>query len=186
MAITQTANFNLSKPDDAEFADVDLLNANWDIVDTELDRVDDEVNTEVALRERFMGGIRRTTADTATSGATEKVFITAPSINLTNAKTYRVKLWVRYVSSATAQHFVIRLREDNLTGTVMADLETRTIDIAGAAYVEYIEFFYTAAATAGKVFVGTINRQSGAGTGTVQAQTHLTVEELGVVTINTV
>lgn len=41
---TETTNYNLTKPDMTDYADIRVLNANMDIIDTQLKLLRDEIN----------------------------------------------------------------------------------------------------------------------------------------------
>ena len=41
---TETTNYNLTKPDMTDYADIRVLNANMDIIDTQLKLLQDEIN----------------------------------------------------------------------------------------------------------------------------------------------
>jgi hypothetical protein len=174
---TATANYGLIKPDDEEFYDIDVFNDNADDIDTELFRVD-------TTMEKLILGKRRTTNDAATSGTTEKVCITLASVPLVANATHRVRMYVRVSGNTAADHAAIRIREDNLTGTIVAVVETPDVTGTGAGYTEIVEGFYITGGSPGsKTFVGTIVRQSGSGTFTVLTETNLSVIRVGNTTI---
>lgn len=115
-----------------------------------------DVNTRMATTIR--------TSDTSTVTTTETV-ADSVTASLVSGEKYRVRWAVGYTSDTAADTVFLRLRQDNVSGTVMTLVrgDNRVTNGAGSRWVAEVEAEYTAAATGSKTFVGTYVRASGSG-----------------------
>ncbi len=108
--------------------------------------------------ERIATAIRTTSTGTFTSTETQSDTVTAALIN---GRTYKIAWWGLPTSSVAGDAALIRVREDNLTGTL---LQAGRVHIGAATgFAAYFEVHYTAAATGDKTFIVSGQRSSGTG-----------------------
>ncbi len=93
-----------------------------------------------------------------TTTETTFISVTAP---LVNGRTYRVRLISHIGSSVNGDRGLVRIREDDDTGTQL-QVERIHIPVAGS-YPGHTEVEYTATASGDKTFVATLVRESGTG-----------------------
>ncbi|TAJ21830.1 MAG: hypothetical protein EPO65_00585 [Dehalococcoidia bacterium] len=131
--------------------------------------------------EAWHGGRIATT--TATSNST--TFTTTETVTdsvtaaLVNGERYLVEFWAGFASSVANDQVQVNLREDNLTGTLLA-FDVGVMPIASVIKAFYVRREYTATATGNKTFVATGDRY--AGTGNVYRGAASTVPALLTVT----
>ena len=132
-----------------------------------------DVNTRIATTIR--------TSDTSTVTSTETIADSAAA-SLVSGEKYRVKWDVGYTSDTTADTVFLKIREDNVSGTVLTLVrgDVRVTNGAGSRWKTTAEAEYTAVATGSKTFVGTYVRASGSGAVKIVAAatypTYLTVD----------
>lgn len=102
------------------------------------------------------------TTDSATFTGTETVIGTVTAA-LVSGRTYRVRVHTRIGTTVANDIAIVRLREDNVTGTEMTSARSGAMDTSGLGNVITAEAEYTAAATANKTFVVTGIRTTGTG-----------------------
>lgn len=101
------------------------------------------------------------TSDSATFTTTETT-IASVTAALVSGRTYRVRVTIRIASTVANDITIVRLREDNATGTEMTSGRI-TLETSGLGNVLTIEAEYTAGATANKTFVAAGIRTAGTG-----------------------
>jgi hypothetical protein len=121
--------------------------------------------------ERRVGTTTRT-SDTSTVTTTETVADSVTAF-LVAGRTYRVRWVVGYTSDVAGDSLFLRVREDTVSGTVMAVSRgySPLTNGAGSRWVVVAEAEYTPGSSASKTFVGTYNRASGTGNVKVTAGT---------------
>jgi hypothetical protein len=118
--------------------------------------------------------------ETNSSAYTAETVLDTTTVPVVNGRRYRI-IWDSEISSSvnsTAETDRVRIREDNITGTV---LQTRTITLPNAvAAPAHVEARFTATSTGNKTFVVTGSRLGGTGShisgGNSSAPTILAVE----------
>lgn len=106
-----------------------------------------------------------------TSTFTAETLVDSVTANLVNGATYRITWAFAAVSTVAADLVRVRLREDNVTGTIR-QLGGVYISHSGQKLLGRIEGEYTATATGSKTFVGTSMRFAGTGNITHNASTN--------------
>lgn len=140
--------------------------------------------THVRFANVLIGGIERITADASTSGTTEKIWATTPTLALDAASTYEVEAGMKYSSTVAADDYVMRIREDNISGAIRIAFATTKVSSASTGYwLTFKAFFKTTGAVGAKQFVGTIQRLSGTGTCPTDANSYLVVRRVGTSTV---
>jgi hypothetical protein len=133
----------------------------------------------------LLGATVRVNPDTATSGTTEKVFVTSNTFPLDPNTTYRVRVGLRYLNSNTGDRYSIRIREDSLTGAEALHVEL-PVNTVIAGYWKVVEYVHINGGTAiNKPWVGTLQRFSGSGTIQALEKTFISVERLSANTVIT-
>lgn len=121
-----------------------------------------------------------TTSSTSTFTTTETVTDTI-SANLINGETYSVDCYQMWNGSNTADHVLVTLREDNLTGTAR---QQRSVACTNTSrwFGTVLHLEYTAAATGAKTFVVTGVRVAGAGNitrgGSADAPSYIVIQQV--------
>lgn len=106
--------------------------------------------------------IATTIRTTNTSTFTAETSINTVAASLENGKTYRVR-WVTDVASSVINDVArFRLREDNVSGTVL-QLVNQEVHRASTDFQAILEAEYTAVATGSKTFAATCQRVTGTG-----------------------
>lgn len=121
---------------------------------------------ETIIAGKIPGERIATTVETSTSGgigATDTVVSTVTAA-LVSGRIYRVTFDYAYQVStnASTDHWFLRIREDNLTGTQLQGRRVHSSTNA-SAMPDHTEVEYTAASTGNKTFVVTVIRTGGAG-----------------------
>jgi hypothetical protein len=112
--------------------------------------------------------IETTTATSDSSGwtTTETVALTLV-VPVIIGRTYKIVVDASYASSVDGDVEFVRIRENNVTGTTIHS--SRIVVQDGAGVRAHAEVEWTAPATANKMFVLTGERESGTGTGRIDA-----------------
>jgi hypothetical protein len=132
----------------------------------------------------LVSGIYRITDDAATSAGTERVAMSTGAVALDANTTYRVRAFFRYSGTVSADRFSFRIREDTIGGAARVTIEDKPIFAVGAGTNVVVEYPHiTSTSVVSKAWVGTIVRQAGTGTGTVAAQSFITIERMGTDTV---
>jgi hypothetical protein len=130
--------------------------------------------------EKTIGGITRVTDDSDTSGITEKAVVTTGTIALEASSLYIVELHVYFLVATSGDKFDVQLRETSVAGTLLQSVNgivTAAANVNQEAVIHYPVITTTAV---NKVYVGTLNRNAGAGVAHAKIGTHLRVKRLGV------
>lgn len=132
---------------------------------------------------QVVGGIRRTTNASATSGTTELTVMTTPALALQASGLFYVHANVSWDASTAGDRFIFRIRQDSGAGTIM--LQPVQPDTAQALpyFSDFGAYFTTTTALPSKVFVATAQRLAGTGTCTVTSNSSLVVYQLGADTL---
>lgn len=114
------------------------------------------------LNERLATTVRTTDSGTVT---TTETIADSVSAVLVSGRRYKIKWSVGYTSSIAADSLFLRIREDNVSGTVASLVRAYSplTNGAGSRWAAIVEAEYTAVASAAKTFVGTYVRASGTG-----------------------
>lgn len=126
--------------------------------------------------ERIAGTLRTSSVGTFTTTETIVDTVTAA---LVSGRTYGVWVFNQTQSSVAGDAVGCKIREDNVSGTILANQRQEMSD-SGAGYgvAQYVE--YTASATANKTFVATQVRSTGTGNitaaGSANQQANIYVE----------
>ncbi len=110
------------------------------------------------------------TADSATFTTTETIVQTVTAA-LVTGRLYRVYWFGHWGSSVAADRFQWRIREDNVSGTILQELTAQSTAIHGGASLGeqvILEAEFTAVATGNKPFAVTGVRSSGTGNGQLE------------------
>lgn len=127
--------------------------------------------------ERIADGPRTSSVGSITTTETIVDTVTAA---LVSGRKYGIWWFAQVQSTVANDQAGIKIREDNVSGTIKANQRAPELVSTGTAYpiAQYIE--YTASATANKTFVGTIVRSVGTGTltagGSANQQANIYVE----------
>jgi hypothetical protein len=127
----------------------------------------------------LVGGFVRTTTAGPTSGATELVGITTPTLSLEANSTYKVELWGQHHVDTAASAFTWQMRQDNISGAVLGAQAHWRADDTGFGYVAWVVAYVVTTVAVSRAFVGTLVRVVGTGTATIRANTSLTVWRVG-------
>lgn len=128
---------------------------------------------------QLIGGKRRTTNATATSGTTELVVLDTPALSLLASSLYKVEASPMWSPSASGDNYIFRIRQTNLAGAVVAQVTAPGTDLVVPYGTHIAAPYITTSAEASKVFVLTVERLGGTGTCTVNDKTMLTVTYQG-------
>lgn len=115
----------------------------------------------------LIGEVVRTSASSAFT--TTEVVLDTVTVNLVSGVTYRITCDTQFgTSSATTtttafERVRAQIREDNVSGTVIALRDVTTVLGGGVSYPMFLQARFVAASTASKTFVGTGDRITGAG-----------------------
>lgn len=133
-----------------------------------------------------VGGLWRITNSPSTSGTTEMVWATTPTLALAANETYEV-IGEMYVlnSAAAADLYIGRIRDTNVSGTQRAgiDIYPTTTFGQGPYAAAIMTYTFTTSVAGNYVFCGTIQRSSGAETAQVNAGSKLYVVLKGSSTV---
>lgn len=133
--------------------------------------------TAAALTEAtttLVGGVLRTSTDTATSGTTEKAWATTTSISLYANTTYYVVCDLFWNNSNSGDVFFFRLRDTNTSGTIYSGIVGPT-GLGGGPYPTRHSYTFTTSTATSKTFAACLVRGSGSGTATVQINSRVSV-----------
>lgn len=109
----QTTNYDLVKPDVEELINVEIINANYDIIDTELKAVSDVANaggSGVNEYHRYMTSAL--THDDVGNTEVNMPKLAIENIPITNAQLHKIDGSILIVPSAAGIQITIRLRRD--------------------------------------------------------------------------
>lgn len=130
--------------------------------------------------EHYRVGVRRT-SDSANIAGTETVVLTFPSSELLSPSTYMVEAWLRLSTDVPNTIAAIRIRENNISGTVVGSSSKRvsTAAIGDPPHVAlgFARVEVTSPTT--KVYVVTVQRSSGAGNLRVWAESYAALRRVG-------
>jgi hypothetical protein len=129
------------------------------------------------------GGQVRVTNASATSGTTEVVWATTPSLSLAASTWYEVVVKCYWIGSVSSDQYSVRVRDTNVTGTIRNGVVAPPSQGGGPYPTEVVYTFETGSA-ANYTFCATVVRSSGTGTATVQAQSRILVNQIGPATLN--
>lgn len=142
----------------------------WDIVG--------RYNTSLANVVGLVGG-RKRTADTAAISTTETEFVSSGSINLLASSVYLISMDVTFFCSVSNDDFILRIRDTNTAGSIRYQTVTYK-GLLSTPFNQHVSFIYrTTTAETGRSFIGSVQRNTGTGSITVQGNTYLTVTYLG-------
>lgn len=135
--------------------------------------------TALNAANQVVGGIRRTTNSTATSGTTELVVMTSPSLSLQASGLFCVEAVFNWSPSTTSGRVLFKIRSTNVSGTILVQSISHEItDVV--PYTTYLKAYYaTTSAEASKVFVATAQRFAGSPNITVEATSSLVITQTG-------
>lgn len=107
-----------------------------------------------------------TTIDTADSGTftTTETVVSTLTVALVSGRTYRVRSIVGCVTSVANDIYLGRIREDNVSGTILMERNRHVGTVSASGEELSLEAEYTAVATGNKTFVATGVRNGGTGT----------------------
>ncbi len=127
-----------------------------------------------------LGGQWRTTTSAGVT-TTETVILTSPTVTIPANTTVAIELDMLWTSSVTADQANFRIRQTNLTGTLVASAVTYAATNGnGGPYPYNMHGFYqTGGSPATLPFVATVVRAAGTGSITTYAQSSLIVKQLG-------
>jgi len=117
-------------------------------------------------------GQRRTTNDTATSGTTEQVWATTPTLSLPASTTITLIAACYWLNSVSNDQFFMRLRQTNLAGTILNGVVAH-VGLGGGPYTTWVSYTFETSTATSQVYVATIVRGVGTGTATVQLNSEL-------------
>ena len=103
------------------------------------------------------------TADSGTFTTTETVVSTVVAA-LVSGRTYRVRWYGGCVTTVAADIYLGRIREDNVTGTILQERNRQIGTTSASGEPLELEAEFTAVATGNKTFVATGVRNGGTGT----------------------
>lgn len=123
------------------------------------------------------GGIWRVTNSASTSGTTEMVWGTTPTLALAASSTYEAIADVYLLNSGSAVDlYIVRIRDTNVAGTIRQAIDAYPTTTSGTGpYPVRCVYTFTTSTAGNFVFAGTIQRASGAETAQVVASSKLEV-----------
>lgn len=136
-------------------------------------------DTRLGSARHIVGGKRRTSSASATSGTTELQVLDTGSLNLEASSSYLIHAWLNWTPSVVNDDFDVRIRSTNVSGTTRNEtVAPRALGLYPYGYaIEYVHTTTTAENSV--VFVATIARIVGSGTATVTAGSFITVQYVG-------
>ncbi len=132
----------------------------------------------------IIGG-RRYTSNTTVAGpigTTEAVGnIQSGTINLVTDRRYRIHAHIQVAGDGTDRSFIARVRETNISGTVVAYFQQTVRDVGWSTYYQFTNEF-TSSSTTSKTYVLTLETDGGlvnSNSGTTTTPTGIWVEDVG-------
>jgi hypothetical protein len=110
-------------------------------------------------------------ADSADFDDTPEAVLMSVDVDVVNGRTYRPRFFGKIASTAAADLVTIRLREDNLTGSIRAHGIVQVLTTSSFGYPIMLEFEFDATGTSTKTFVITGQRLAGSGQCRLEAST---------------
>lgn len=134
----------------------------------------------VVMGGQTVGGQYRTTVP-ATIGATETVCVSTGAVSLDRNSLYKVTFQVLGDVSLATNDFDMRIRETNVTGTLVKE---KVIPSNTNAYPigDTVAHWYATSVAESKTWVGTLQRIAGSGNFTPRVGTSIQVEKVGGLT----
>lgn len=129
--------------------------------------------------EHYRVGVRR--ASDSSDFSSETVVLTLPTSELLDPSTYMVEAWLRLSGSAAGDIATFRIRENNISGTVVGSAGGRVMASSSGGIPEVCLAFarieVTSPTTA--TYVVTAQRTTGAGTIRIQAESYAALRRVG-------
>jgi hypothetical protein len=139
-----------------------------------------------SLGQQVVGGLWRITTSASTSGTTEMVWATTPSLSLAANSTYEVFSEVYVLNSAAAGDlYILRIRDTNVSGTQRAGIDAQMSSGGQGPYDFDFSYTFTTTTAGSFTFCSTIQRFSGTSTAQATAGSKLYVRLVGSNTILT-
>jgi hypothetical protein len=126
----------------------------------------------------LVGGLLRTSNDTATSGTTEKSWGTTATLSLYASTTYCVIAQVYWLNSVANDEFFFRIRATSVAGTILNGIVSHKGN-GGGPYSTWVSYTFTTTTATTAVYCGSLVRGTGTGTATVQAQSMIALYRMG-------
>lgn len=114
-----------------------------------------------------VGGKRRTTTASPTSGATELQVLDTGALPLIGNSQWEVVVGYNWDSNVAGDHFIPRVRQDNSGGAVMQQQTVPGVNVTGVPTGWRMSIPFLTSTPLTKTFVATIARLAGSGTATV-------------------
>jgi hypothetical protein len=130
-----------------------------------------------------IGGKRRTTTASATSGTTELQVLDTGSLPLIGNSLFEVRVSLNWDVNVAGDNFITRIRDTNVSGTVRTQPTAPGLPLAGVPTGYTFSAPYPTSTAENKTFVGTIARIGGSGSATVTPGSFIEVIYKGAATM---